>query len=56
MDANYLEIWIIHDRDRGVLLCTYIQFVGGSYNQALEYFYNQATEIFAVVIVDNANR
>ena len=29
---------------------------GGSYNQALEYFYNQATEIFAVVIVDNANR
>jgi len=28
--------------------------IGGSYHQALEYFYNQATEIFAVVIVDNA--
>ena len=28
---------------------------GGSYNQALEYFYNQASEIFATVIVDNTN-
>ena len=26
---------------------------GGSYKQALEYFYNQASEIFAVVNVDN---
>ena len=28
---------------------------GGSYKQALEYFYNQASEIFATVIVDNTN-